>query len=57
MGPSVLRARLTGRYLQNPGDFKEFLEEKSKGNQQLVDLFAGKLDVSHSSGRSGLLTR
>jgi hypothetical protein len=46
MGPSVLRARLTGRYLQNPGDFKEFLEEKSKGNQQLVDLFAGRLDVS-----------
>jgi hypothetical protein len=38
-----------GRYLASaPAEFKDFIQQKAEGNKQLVDLFAGNLDVSFS---------
>jgi hypothetical protein len=37
-----------GRYLASaPAEFKDFIQQKAEGNKQLVDLFAGNLDVSY----------
>lgn len=36
------------RYLASaPEEFKDFIQQKAEGNKQLVELFAGNLDVSH----------
>ena len=35
------------RYLASaPEEFKDFIQQKAEGNKQLVELFAGNLDVS-----------
>jgi len=44
---STFLQRADGRYLASaPAEFKDFIQQKAEGNKQLVDLFAGNLDVS-----------
>ena len=34
------------KYVQQPGEFKEFLEEKQKANKGMLEFYTGNPDVS-----------
>lgn len=43
----LLWSQSDSRYLASaPEEFKDFIQQKAEGNKQLVELFAGNLDVS-----------